>query len=119
MSPLDERLGSGAAQDQRAAVRQRVLLAGRLVYGDASLTIDCAIRDLSDTGARVRLSGPVALPSRLYLIEVRTGMAFDAEVAWRRVPEFGLRFSEAHDLKTSANPKMKLLKRIWLDSVAR
>jgi hypothetical protein len=106
--------------DHRARSRQRVLLAGKLVYGEADLTVDCAIRDLSEGGARIRISGPVALPSRLHLIEVKTGQAFDCEVAWRRMPEIGLRFlSPPHDLTHSDAPELKMLRRVWLEATGR
>lgn len=110
---------SAIASDQRARARRRVLLAGKLVYGDADLTMDCAIRDLSPGGARVRIQGPVALPSRLKLIEVKTGRAFDCEVAWRRMPEVGLRFLGAHDLTHDAGGDLKMLKRVWVEAANR
>jgi two-component system cell cycle response regulator len=105
--------------EQRTVRRRRVLLAGRLVYGDAHLTQDCAIRDLSEGGARIRLSSPVPLPAQVWLIEVRSATAFCCEVAWRRAPEFGLRFLERHDLTTETAPELKPLKRIWIESAAR
>ncbi len=105
--------------DQRIASRRRVLLTGKLVYGDADLTLDCAIRDLSETGARVKVSGPVALPHRLYLIEQRTGQAFECEVAWRKLPEIGLRFRASHDLTTGDPRENWMLKRIWNEGLAR
>jgi hypothetical protein len=104
---------------KRTARRQRVLLAGRLVYGDAQLTLDCGIRDLSEGGARVRLSSPALLPAQVWLIEVRSATAFRGEVAWRRTPEFGLKFLERHDLRAGTAPELKPLKRIWIESAAR
>jgi hypothetical protein len=109
----------GDSSNQRSAVRQRVLLAGKLVYGDADLSVDCAIRDLSESGARVRISGPVALPSRLAMIELRTGRAFDCEVVWRRMPEVGLRFLAVHDLADSDARELRMLKRIWSEATSR
>lgn len=105
--------------NKRRAPRQRVLLAGRLVYGEADLTLECAIRDLSENGARIRLASPVALPARVRLVEVRAGVAYDCEVSWRRVPEFGLRFLGRHDLKKTTDPELLLLKRVWVESAAR
>ena len=105
--------------EQRAAARQRVFLAGRLVYGDGDLTVDCSIRDLSQVGARVKLSGSVALPSIVHLIEIRTGQAFECEVAWRRLPEVGLRFTKIHDLVNAPAGELKMLRRVWAEGAAR
>jgi hypothetical protein len=105
--------------NQRNTARQRVLLSGRLVYGEADLTIDCSIRDLSETGAKIRTAGPVALPQRLHLIELRSARAFECEVAWRKVPEVGLRFvGEPKDLNSSA-PELKMLRRVWIEGSHR
>ena len=40
-------------EDQRKSRRPRVLLAGRLIYGEAAMTIDCTIRDRTESGARL------------------------------------------------------------------
>ena len=119
MTALGERPPLVTPANKRRSARQRVLLAGRLVYGEAELTLDCAIRDLSESGARVRLSSPVALPARVTLIEVRAGVAYDCEVSWRRVPEFGLKFLARHDLTKNTDPEMLVLKRVWVESAAR
>lgn len=119
MAALSKRPITLTPDEQRAGPRQRVLLAGRLVYGDADLTLDCAIRDLTEKGARIRLASPAALPAQVFLIEVRSGAAYECEVAWRRVPEFGLKFLNRHDLKTAASPELRLLKRVWVESAAR
>jgi len=90
-----------------------------VVYGDQDLTLDCAIRDLSDKGARVRLASPVALPARIHLIEVRKGLAFDCRVTWRNMPEFGLEFVRAYDLTTAPPEKDDALRRIWVEAAPR
>lgn len=105
--------------EQRRSSRQRVLLSGRMVYGQENLTLDCAIRDVSESGARVRVTSPVALPSRVWLIEVRSGLAYDCELAWRRVPEFGLKILARHDLRKNTEPELMVLKRVWVESAAR
>lgn len=105
--------------DQRSSARRRVLLGGRLVYSEADLTVACSIRDLSQSGARVKVTGPVALPSKVHLIELRTGQAFECEVAWRNMPELGLRFLRAFDLNDGDPKTHFMLKRIWKESLAR
>lgn len=119
MRPDDERQPELLRDEQRGGRRQRVLLAGRLVYGDAHLTLDCAIRDLSEGGARIRLASPVLLPTQVWLIEVRSATAFSCEVTWRRAPEVGLKFLDRRDLRTDAAPELKPLKRVWVESAAR
>ena len=105
--------------DLRRATRRRVLFSGVLVNDDGSSTLDCVIRDLSASGAKVRLAGSAPFPSELWLIEVREGLAFRCTVAWRNLPELGLAFLREHDLKTAATPELRMLHRIWAERAAR
>lgn len=107
------------SSDKRRATRRRVLFSGKLVNDDASMTIDCVIRDLSQTGAKVRLAGTAPVPNEVWLIEVREGLAFRCRVAWRASPELGLEFSASHDLKDPTSPELRMLKRIWVENAAR
>ncbi len=109
----------GQPSDKRRAARRRVLYSGKLVNDDASSTIDCVIRDLSETGAKVRLAGSTPVPAEVWLIEVREGLAFRCRVAWRASPELGLEFTSSHDLKDAATPELRMLKRIWVENAAR
>jgi len=112
-------LPKDAVQLERAARRQRVLLGGKLVYGLAEYSVDCAIRDLSDVGARVKL--PVELPTdnAVWLIDINRAMAYRAEVAWRKGAEMGLTFSEGHDLRAQTGPGMLHLRTLWLECATR
>ena len=102
--------------DRRHELRHRALLTGKLLHGDA-FTLDCAIRDIAAEGARIETTIDATLPGHVYLIEVRSGISYEAEVVWRRPPIAGLRFLERHDLKTAT--KMTHLRRLWLDCAAR
>ncbi len=108
--------------EQRKSERRRVLLAGKLVYGETDMTLDCGIRNLSRRGARIRLAGAAAVPNEVKLIELRTGTAFDCIVTWRRTPELGLKFIKSYELPESVAAEQKTvsaLKRIWLENTVR
>ena len=105
---------SGA--EQRRHRRRRVLLSGRLVHSLNELTVDCAIQDVSSTGARLRLPEGTLLAEPLYLIDLSHGLAFKARVAWRRENRAGLAFSAYYDLG-KADGAPKLLRRLWLDHI--
>jgi hypothetical protein len=101
------------SSQRRGAERKRSLLAGKLTNEDASLTVDCTIRDLSETGALVELAAPELLPRTLRLMQIRDGVLWDAQVAWRRGRRMGLILGERHDLRTTAEPQLKALRAIW------
>jgi hypothetical protein len=107
------------AREQRGSARHRVLLSGKIVYDAGAITLDCMIRDLSASGAKVRLAGAVALPAELYLIDLKSGVAYEGRVAWRRLPEIGLHFHASHKLSEASDPALAPLKRIWVEHIAR
>jgi hypothetical protein len=101
--------------DGRAGERRRTLLRGRICWGPhAALSVDCTIRDLSETGAQLRVPADQPLPSTFHLIEVRDGLAFEASIAWRRDDLVGVRFAANHDLTQAVDGELKHLRRIWL-----
>ncbi len=106
-------------EDQRKSRRPRVLLAGRLIYGEAAMTIDCTIRDRTESGARLKLSGPAVLPPKMTLIEIGSGVAHECEISWRRFPEIGVSFLSSTSLEKVAEPELLRLRRMWQDARAR
>ena len=108
--------------EQRRSGRPRVLLAARLIYGETAMTIDCTIRDRTESGARLKLSGQAVLPPKMTLIEIASGMAHECEITWRRFPEIGVSFLSSTSLGTKVDaegPELGRLRRIWQDSRAR
>jgi hypothetical protein len=81
--------------------------------------MSCAIRDITATGARIKLQSiHQTLPSNVLLIDVRGGTAYAAEIAWSRPPEFGLHFTERHDMN-ALPAEIAYLRRIWVDASVR
>jgi hypothetical protein len=107
------------ADNRRARTRQRVLLAGKVVQGGGAFSTDCGIRDLSETGARIRLSAPVPVGEDFYLIEMRNGRAYHAEVRWRTDTEIGVSFRHPDPVDDPASPQRRMLQRLWVDAAAR
>jgi hypothetical protein len=80
--------------EQRRNQRQRVLKSGKIAYGGGSIVIDCTIRNLSDTGARLQVPTSVAIPDRFEFTEASTGKVRHATVMWRKGHLIGIRFDE-------------------------
>ncbi|MFI4933137.1 MAG: PilZ domain-containing protein [Caulobacterales bacterium] len=103
--------------DHRAETRRRVLFSGKLVYGFPEMSLDCAIADISRTGARVRLPGPEPLIDPIYLIEVRHGLAFRAREVWRRESLVGLSFTNTFNLNNPNQELPPIVRQLWLAQV--
>ncbi|MGD0142643.1 MAG: PilZ domain-containing protein [Rhizomicrobium sp.] len=101
------------------APRHRTYLNGKLVYGegifapDGAFSLDCAIRDMSEGGARVTLSKRQPLPSDLFLIVVKYCVAYRAKVVWMEFPARGLKFSTTYPLSADLPDDLKFLRRLW------
>jgi hypothetical protein len=59
--------------------------------------MDCLIRDISPTGARLELSGAATIPDRFTLLVPQTGKTFEATIKWRRGDEVGVAFESGQD----------------------
>jgi hypothetical protein len=99
--------------DGRRASRTRTLLGGKLIYGEHHYTCDCSIRDISESGARITLPKGQVIPTRIFLMDRSTASAYEARVAWIKVPDFGLGFVKAYNLEGELPPELQFLKRIW------
>jgi hypothetical protein len=78
--------------DARVALRRRVLKAGVVASNDRHLTMNCTVRDVSDTGARLRVEGSLSAPDTFELIIEIDGLEASCEVVWRSKSEVGVRF---------------------------
>jgi hypothetical protein len=56
-------------EQKRKVPRRRVLKEGKIVYADGLRVLDCTIRDMSPSGARLLISSTVGLPDTFQLYE--------------------------------------------------
>lgn len=81
--------------EKRKTTRRRVLKEGKIIFADGMRVIDCTIRDLSDTGARLLIANTVGVPETFHLFEKSSGMVYPASVAWRQSSAIGVKFDGA------------------------
>lgn len=77
--------------DHRSAPRQRVLKGGRIVINDGFSTFQCTVRNLSATGARLKVAGIIGIPDSFDLV-MDDGRKFACTVAWKTEFEIGVHF---------------------------
>ena len=91
-------------EEPRAAARRRMLKAGMVCFNERHSTLPCAVRDLSEEGARLRLSGSIDAPDTFELFIELDGVWVDCEVVWRSNDEIGVVFTSS---KVQASPRRK------------
>ena len=78
--------------NKREGSRQRVLKGGKIIFAGGSLSVDCTIRNLSATGARLQVPTTVAIPDKFVLMDAHAGTRREARVVWRKADQIGVRF---------------------------
>lgn len=78
--------------ERRQAPRRRVLKGGVVAYHDRFSSLSCTVRDISATGARLRMESSIIVPDRFELIIEIDGMEVLCEVVARRGNEIAVRF---------------------------
>lgn len=83
-------------EELRRAPRQRTLRSGRVAINKVFSTIDVVVRDISDTGARIRLAQPMVLPKTFSLVifdaNTSTYRTIPAKFVWQRGVDIGVEF---------------------------
>jgi hypothetical protein len=81
--------------DRRTSTRQKSFLRGCIYFNNRRSAIDCLIRDISATGARLIFSETVSIPDRIDLYVAQKEQLLCARVQWRRGDEVGIAFGAA------------------------
>jgi hypothetical protein len=77
--------------NKRAAQRHRTLKGARIVVNDGFSTFQCMVRNLSETGAQLRVASVIGIPDTFQLV-LDDKRSFNCTVAWRRETELGVSF---------------------------
>jgi len=89
--------------DHRLSSRQRSLLRGIVYFAGNPCAVDCLVRDISATGARIEFTTPpAAVTNNLELQIPMKAQRHHCRVAWRFGREVGVAFAEA---STSVPPQ--------------
>ena len=102
-------------EERRVERRRRVLLFGRLSDATGAKLTDCAISNLSLSGAQVRPYTEKSFPRLVYLLEAKTHTAHLAEIVWQRDGRLGLSFRETFDLDGDIPDRLSFLKELLID----
>ena len=78
--------------EHRISRRQRVLKSGKIIYANGSIVIDCTIRNISETGAQLKVPTTVGIPDRFEFRETIGGKGRPVTIVWRKGDLIGIRF---------------------------
>src|SRR5262245_53964409 len=78
--------------ERRQSARKRSFLQGRVYYNNRRASVDCLVRDISDTGAKLVFGETVVVPDALELYLPGREEMHRVFVQWRRGAEIGVDF---------------------------
>jgi hypothetical protein len=104
---------------RRRQLRKKTFLGGMIVSSDGALVVDCTIRDLSESGARVRIPNSLIVPERAFLIVSRRETAYEVAVVRSRGDELGLKFIASYSLDDLSGKNLTFLRRLAVERLPR
>ena len=78
-------------EERRATIRHRTLKGGKIAINDGFSVIDCTVRNLSETGALLRVVSVVGIPDQFVLI-ISDTQKHNCTVLRRTATDIGVAF---------------------------
>ncbi len=72
-------------------------MAARILFNNGQTTVDCTIRNLSDGGAKLQVSGAVTLPDEFELSIPQRNQKRRVRLCWRNDDFCGVAYLDGHD----------------------
>jgi PilZ domain len=89
--------------ERRHASRQKSFLRGCIYFNKRRSALDCLVRDISPTGARLILSESVSVPDVVDLYIPQKEETLRARIQWRTSGEIGVAFGSEAEVKAAAS----------------
>jgi hypothetical protein len=78
-------------EERRSRERRKTLKGARILINEGKSTIDCVVRNVSATGAKLTVASVVGIPDSFILIN-SDGSRRKCRVIWRALRELGVAF---------------------------
>jgi hypothetical protein len=80
--------------ERRSILRKRSFLQGRIFFNNRRSSVDCLIRDISDTGAKLSFSEAVTVPEVMELYVPAKEEMRRVRAQWRSGNDMGIAFDD-------------------------
>jgi len=99
--------------ERRTSPRRKTRFKATVVFGDERSTANCVVRDLSETGARLKLDVAGDLPTKFHLIWMADRAVIEVEAVWRSQGELGVKFLSKHNIQGRLSSELAAICRAW------
>ena len=97
----------------------RFASSGRGVLVAPGFEMSCVIADEFNAGLRVRLDRALALPRSVIVVDVAQGLAIEADVAWAKGQEAGLKRTGQASLRGLVPARLAQARDAWIRAGGR
>jgi len=91
------------SREGRRSDRMRTFMAAKVSFSNGQSTLDCTIRNISDGGAKLQISGGITLPGEFDLIIPQRNFNRRVRLCWRNDEFCGVAFLDQGDAVTGAS----------------
>jgi hypothetical protein len=91
------------AQNLRSSERIRAFLRAQIIFNNRMSTIDCIIKNISPTGARIALNDSLTVPTEFEIYIPQRGRSHHARLVWRDKDAIGVDFVDVQAAPTPAS----------------
>ncbi|MFC3078285.1 PilZ domain-containing protein [Phenylobacterium terrae] len=100
--------------ERRSEVREPTNIRARICYGENfGAWADCIIKNLSKSGAMLEVAAVYPIPQTFTLIHIPGGVAFTANIKWRRGDLCGVFMKDRTELKLIPASEPNKIRDIW------
>jgi hypothetical protein len=79
-------------QEVRRAERVKSFLRAQIIFNQRMSTMDCVVKNISQSGARLALNEALSIPSEFDLFIPQKGRTYRARMVWRDADAIGVEF---------------------------
>lgn len=90
-------------EDRRNAPRHECDVAAIISDRKGQVLAACRIKDISDSGARIKLNAPIELPPEFVIVDSDSSIRCICETRWRIDNQMGLQFRKAFSAEQVTN----------------
>jgi hypothetical protein len=93
------------APKARDAIRSKAFLKATIRFQNRNVTLDCVVRNMSLSGARLEIGQTFALPAEFELEVPQRGVVFQCALKWRNEHAAGVKFKDSESQTTSLSTR--------------
>jgi hypothetical protein len=79
--------------EKRQEARRRAMLGAKIIFNDGQSVFDCELKDISPSGAHLKMASTLGVPHIFTLFVPQTGRKEQCWLVWSDMKELGVSFS--------------------------